>query len=349
MLSRIVKRQVPIVRFVQKRFSSLLTSPKQEELKIPVPWGHIAGKTWGNPQGIPVICLHGWLDNACSFDKLAPLLPNDSHRFIAIDLPGHGFSSHFPEGMTYRFSDTFSVLKYAKEYMNIQKFAIIGHSLGAGVGVWYSSIFPEDVDRLISIDFVNVGPVTLEKHAKRTKESVLTSLNTFQKLAASGQKEPTYEYIDAVARAFMANQFAHGQDSITQESVEILMKRGLKPTAEDGKFTWSSDLRLRVPAAFSALEEQVLHYASRIQCPMLLLKASGSHYYMQEEVAKRIIKAYINHNPNFQLSKIEGGHHVHMDHPDRLIFQINDFLFKAHSFWNEDKLEKQENFPLDLF
>ena len=171
MLSRLVRRQGPIVRFVQKRFSSLLTSPKQEELKIPVPWGHIAGKTWGNPQGIPVICLHGWLDNSCSFDKLAPLLPNDSHRFIAIDLPGHGFSSHFPEGMTYRFSDTFSVLKYAKEYMNIQKFAIIGHSLGAGVGVWYSSIFPEDVDRLISIDFVNVGPVTLEKHAKKTKEA----------------------------------------------------------------------------------------------------------------------------------------------------------------------------------
>ena len=57
------------------------------------------GKTWGNPQGIPVICLHGWLDNACSFDALAPLLPNDSHKFIAIELPGHGFSSHFPEGL----------------------------------------------------------------------------------------------------------------------------------------------------------------------------------------------------------------------------------------------------------
>ena len=82
---------------------------------------------------------------------------------------------------------------------------------------------------------------------------------------------------------------------------------------------------------------------------LITLKASGSHYYMQEEVAKRIIKTYINHNPNFQLAKIQGGHHVHMDHPDRVIFQINDFLFKAHSFWNEDKLEKQENFPLDLF
>ena len=348
MSSCLLKNRISSLRFVQKRFSSLLSSPKQEELRIPVPWGHIAGKTWGNPQGIPVICLHGWLDNAGSFDKLAPLLPNDSHKFIAIELPGHGFSSHFPEGMSYRFSDTFTVLKYTKEFMNIQKFAIIGHSLGAAVGVWYSAIFPEDVDRLISIDLVNVGPVTLDKHAKKSKESVLSGIKTFKKLSAQGQEEPTYEYIDAVARAFMANQYAHGNDSITQESVETLMKRGLKPTS-DGTYTWSADLRLRVPAAFSALEEQVLHYASRIQCPMLLLKGTESHYYMQEEVAKRIIKAYINHNPNFQLAKIQGGHHVHMDHPDRVIFQINDFLFRAHSYWNEETLEKQENFPLDLF
>jgi len=233
--------------------------------------------------------------------------------------------------------------------MNMEKFEIIGHSMGAAVAIWYSSIFPEDVDRLISIDLVNIGPVTLEKHAKKTRESVLSGVKTFKKLSKAGQEEPTYEYIDAVARAFMANKYLNGDDSITQESVEILMNRGLKKSGSEGKFTWTADLRLRVPAAFSALEEQVLHYASRIKCPMLLLKASGSHYFMQEEVAKRIIKTYINHNPNFQLAKIQGGHHVHMDHPDRVIFQINDFLFKAHSFWNEDKIEKQENFPLDLF
>ena len=52
--------------------------------------GHIAGKAWGNPKGHPVLglhgtiklcknkcfslCLSGWLHNAASFDKIAPLL-----------------------------------------------------------------------------------------------------------------------------------------------------------------------------------------------------------------------------------------------------------------------------------
>ena len=33
-----------------------------------------AGLEWGNPDGYPIIALHGWLDNALSFSVLAPRL-----------------------------------------------------------------------------------------------------------------------------------------------------------------------------------------------------------------------------------------------------------------------------------
>ena len=155
---------------------------------------------------------------------------------------------------------------------------------------------------------------------------------------------------DAVARAYMANQFAHGQDSITQNGVETLMKRGLIEIEGSDKVTWSADLRLRVPATFNALEEQVEHYATNIKCPMLLLKASGSHWYMQEEIAKRIIKTYMNHNPNFEMHKVQGGHHVHLDEPQKVIDLVNPFLLKTDfQIEDESKKDKQENFPMDLF
>lgn len=325
---------------------SLLEVPKQQEVKIPVPWGHLAAKQWGNPKGFPVICLHGWLDNACSFDGLAPILPNEQFNFVAVDLPGHGFSSHFPAGMTYRFSDSFTAIRYVKEHFDFEKFTLIGHSMGAAVAIWYASIFSDEVNKLISLDLVNVGPITLEKHVKRAKSSILTGVDTFKKL--HGRKVPTYDYIDAVARAFMANQFAHGQDSITQESVETLMKRGLIEVGD--KVTWSADLRLRIPATFNALEEQVEHYATNIICPLLLLKASGSHWYMQEEIAKRIIKVYKNHNPNFEMEKIEGGHHVHLNEPEKVISHINDFLLKTDfQIEDETKKDKQDNINMDLF
>lgn len=34
-------------------------------------------KVWGPDDGYPILALHGWLDNAGSFDRLAPLLPGN--------------------------------------------------------------------------------------------------------------------------------------------------------------------------------------------------------------------------------------------------------------------------------
>ncbi|KAH0616824.1 hypothetical protein JD844_028238 [Phrynosoma platyrhinos] len=74
------------------------------ELKFLVPWGHIAAKAWGSPQSRPVLCLHGWLDNANTFSKLIPLLPKDCY-YMAIDFAGHGLSSHRPVGCPYYLID----------------------------------------------------------------------------------------------------------------------------------------------------------------------------------------------------------------------------------------------------
>ncbi len=42
-LCQLLRHNVLPKSFAQIRFSSLLANPKQEEIQIPVPWGHIAG------------------------------------------------------------------------------------------------------------------------------------------------------------------------------------------------------------------------------------------------------------------------------------------------------------------
>lgn len=58
------------------------------------------GKWWGPTDEQPIVAIHGWQDNSGSFDNLAQLLPSNV-AILSIDLPGHGFSSHLPDGQFY--------------------------------------------------------------------------------------------------------------------------------------------------------------------------------------------------------------------------------------------------------
>ena len=70
---------------------------KVRDFEIPVPWGVMAGQEWLG-QGHTWIALHGWMDNSGSLDGVAKLLAMAGYRVISLDLPGHGFSSHYPPG-----------------------------------------------------------------------------------------------------------------------------------------------------------------------------------------------------------------------------------------------------------
>ena len=50
----------------------------------------LAAKEWGSPVGRPIIALHGWLDNANSFDRMLPHM--DQVHVIAVDMAGHSQS-----------------------------------------------------------------------------------------------------------------------------------------------------------------------------------------------------------------------------------------------------------------
>ena len=72
--------------------------------------------------------LHGFSDNCGSFDRLLPLFPQNQ-QMIAIDIPGHGFSSHLEPNDSYDFEDLNYITTVAK-YYNFDKFSLMGHSMG---------------------------------------------------------------------------------------------------------------------------------------------------------------------------------------------------------------------------
>ncbi|XP_064011176.1 serine hydrolase-like protein 2 isoform X1 [Pogoniulus pusillus] len=109
------------------------------ELKFPVPWGHVAAKAWGPSEGHPVLCLHGWLDNANTFDRLIPLLPK-GYYYVAMDFSGHGLSSHRPAGVPYHFLDYVIDVRRVAAALQWRRFTLVGHSMGGSVAGMVSEV-----------------------------------------------------------------------------------------------------------------------------------------------------------------------------------------------------------------
>ena len=126
------------------------------ETTFDLPGISIAAKVWGKPSGIPTLALHGWLDNAASFDRIAPLLPD--LYLIAIDLPGHGKSSHYaPESQVHFIDFVINIIKLVN-HLHWDKFALLGHSLGGAIASTLAGTIPDRITHVGIID--GLGPMT---------------------------------------------------------------------------------------------------------------------------------------------------------------------------------------------
>lgn len=107
----------------------------------------------GNPEGAPVILIHGWGCDHSTVKSIAACL-NDGLRIISLDLPGHGKSDE-PEAVwgTSDFADF--VGKFVKK-LGILNPSFIGHSFGGRTSIYYASRNP--VNKLILVDSAGVRP-----------------------------------------------------------------------------------------------------------------------------------------------------------------------------------------------
>ncbi|MBC7990158.1 MAG: alpha/beta fold hydrolase [Luteimonas sp.] len=114
------------------------------EFAIDTPLGRIAGLRRQLAEAPRVLALHGWLDNAASFVPLAQRL--DGIDLVAIDLPGHGASAHLPAGADYSFAGTVNALLDIADALQWPRFALLGHSMGAGIGSLLAAACPQRIE-----------------------------------------------------------------------------------------------------------------------------------------------------------------------------------------------------------
>lgn len=102
----------------------------------------ILGKLWGSQDKQPILAMHGWQDNAASFDNIAPFIIKNI-PVMAINLPGHGLSSWLPPGFMYNELIYFLLIKRIKKYFGWEKLKIMAHSLSDYDNILVRRKFPK--------------------------------------------------------------------------------------------------------------------------------------------------------------------------------------------------------------
>jgi pimeloyl-ACP methyl ester carboxylesterase len=277
------------------------------ELSIPRGDLALAARAWGDPSQPPMLALHGWLDNAGSFDRLAPLLA-DTHYVVALDLKGHGRSSH-PASGWYHYVDYFDDLRAVLDHFGWERVTLLGHSLGGTLASLFAALYSERVETLLLIEAL--GPLTI------TPEQSLDQLRRgLDERAAFAKRRPLRVFAD-IESAIAVRMAASG---LSRDAAKPIVERGVD--AVEGGFVWSSDAKLTLASPQRYTEAQILAMLRGIRARTLLILAEPATSYLQESMmAPRI--ACVD---DIEVVRVAGNHHLHLEEPEQVFETIAQFF-----------------------
>lgn len=250
----------------------------------------------------PVLCLHGWLDNAASFIPLAAKLP--ALPILALEFPGHGHSGHRGADAYYYFFDWVQDLVTLCRQQNWQQLTVIGHSMGGMVATALAAAFPELVERLVLIDSLGFITDVPSNTAKQLRDGINSRLKPVS-------RKPSYS---SVAEAAAARQ---RQSDFGMNEALLLAERGTVQT--DAGLTLRADMRLRHSSVYRLSPAQAETLMRAVQCPVLAVVAEDG---MITERAAHVAGCFAN----LRRVKVKGGHHCHMTEPGAVALAISEFL-----------------------
>lgn len=270
----------------------------------------IAARCWHDASLPPLLALHGWQDNAASFDRLVPLLP-DFH-IVAMDFAGHGFSDWRAPGTRYHTLDHVDDVLGVVDALGWTRFRFVGHSMGAGIGVLLAGALPERVGPMVLIDGLGPYPGEPGQAPAILREALLEW---------SG-------YAPREERVFADRETAvqarrRGFTPLSEDAARLLCSRGLK--AVPGGYCWTLDRRVRQHSSLRLSETQIDAFLGNIAAPVLLIRAENGF-----PAAAPVFERRWRSVRQGELLTLPGGHHLHLDESPAQVAAAMQAFFARH-------------------
>ncbi|MSQ01011.1 MAG: alpha/beta hydrolase [Myxococcales bacterium] len=265
----------------------------------------LAGLQWGEPVGRPIVFLHGFLDHAGAWSRVAAGLPGWR---LAYDHRGHGRSAHISASdddgfVTYHFAEYLADLDGLLAQLGPA--VLVGHSMGGTIATMYAGVRPQRVLAVVTVDGLGLAD------------------------GADGAVTRMEEFLDGVGRLPVNRRFVsideaaarlrHTHPALDDAWSLELAARSLRPL--DGGYAWSWDARHRLRSPVPYRHDHHIRFLRRIRCPVLSVHPQRSPF---QDLDVAALEAQI---AALQIIVIENcGHMVHLDAPARLSEGIVSFL-----------------------
>jgi pimeloyl-ACP methyl ester carboxylesterase len=239
---------------------------------------------WGRPDAPPVVCVHGYTSSAQAFNALARRL-QDRYRITAPDVRGHGESAWSPAG-AYEYADQAGDLAAFVDGLELQRFALIGTSMGGIIAMAYIATHGGRLNGLVIND---IGP-DVEAGTQRITQTVGTRPDSFATLDEALAYRRSISPITAARPAEDQHELALG---VLKQDTDGRWVWKMDPAYVSQRVTRGAPVR---PAAWPTL--------AVLPCPTLVVWGSDSDV-LSEAQARRMAKTL----PRGELVAVPGiGH-----------------------------------------
>eukprot|EP01061_Rhynchopus_euleeides_P033648 TRINITY_DN5652_c0_g1_i8.p1 TRINITY_DN5652_c0_g1~~TRINITY_DN5652_c0_g1_i8.p1 ORF type:complete len:348 (+),score=145.88 TRINITY_DN5652_c0_g1_i8:98-1045(+) len=295
-----------------------------EEMRLVSGGFRMAYKHWRPAGGAAatqrMLCYPGWLDNAGSFDNIAPLLVQQGWELVCPDPPGCGYSQHHPPYGTYNdFEEVPLALGLVEElgWTTGPQFTACGHSRGAAVMIMFTASFPEYVKSLIILDNSLLAPPSslFDKGAIANLQGAVV----FDKKNTKRADRVFNTFDEAVALSAENKMFRKSYDTSANITRRHVKQQG------DGKWVYTHDTRqYGQRQKFFPSPDMLEQFTSHLQCPVLqVLAEEGMPWpkvHLQLAEKRRSVIS------NLVEVTVAGGHHVHSDNASGTFAAMKEFL-----------------------
>ncbi len=263
----------------------------------------------GAPAEATALLLHGFMDAAATWEKVAVRLAQAGLRVLAPDFRGFGDGPRAPSGCYYHFVD------YIADIADIVDAAIgpaplflVGHSMGGSAATAYAGAFPERVTKLAVLEGLGPPDNTFDGAPDRMRAWI----EAMREVRARGER-----VVGTEAEAF--RRLSANHPNVPEEALRDAVPHLVREAA-GGRVAWKADPMHRTHGPVAFFAKNYIAFAKKVGCPVLYVSGGPQGWHPPGAEERLLAFARLE---RFELP--QAGHMMHWTEPAALASALLDF------------------------